>query len=1174
MSQVQQLVDMGFAEADAKRALAQVGNLEQAVERLLSGGGGEPDPPPAPVNLAGGNFGIAGGAGAGGGGAGRPDAPPTLLKPTPLLPAGALRNQEATGDLSTGVTQPPPPTVRDAEDLDLSTALEMSMREQQEGPALATEGARQQGLPCGLLNIGNTCYVNSLLQTLIHIDEFREQMLRYRIPAELQELPAQCEAGTNGVVDLSIAAADPELTEVANKEEGTRSVADAQRESRKEHGVQLASELRHLFAYSLFTKRSCIDPSRLLSKLVDRIGQKLPIGNQEDVGEFMLKLLEQLEEGLRSGKFIEVADAIKGEPVDAGGIRVAADGAAPIEDSGGTRGPPGIGPLDGDCREPEEEAAGTTDAAPVQGGSVTAQQPLNSAAWAAFSGAATGAREVEPAAPEAPDKEGKDSRLSLLQSLLFGEQEQIFSYREGGEAVTCETASQEEPRKRELGDELAPSKGGLVVNEERSEFLHIFLDVKHRSLYNAWEAARCTEVDYTTPQGTNTTASTSTWIRRLPKLLFFQLQRVAFNQETKAQVKLDDKFEFDATLHVDRFLLENRKLAMQVADHVEGLRQRREELAEALRRFEDFRGRPGLGVHDVLDWAADCLEGNAQEPEACALPSPSCAAAVAASAGQGASREAELLTELRRAAPSAASLLRGLRDVCGAQAQRLRSDISGLDEEIGQAYAGLREQAYELYAIWIHSGIAGSGHYLAYLRDWQQDRWYRLDDAVTSVVDWEDVRLAAVGQEGSNTSAYVLVYVEAELAAAQRKPRDSAAVLLAAEAAVPRELQVEIHRDNEALIEEQAQREIRIAEQDLRRHAEAIFQHYAGLIHQWEPLKRTADSMGNPHDLQGRKFLHDAALLQFDLFIYRLHGEQEVFTLLIQQSVEAQRMDRKWKEEDEGCILYFLSQRLRSQSCYASMLREKLPAGNSKQVQCELVPLDLTKLDMQYQTILTQAHVIDEALQLLKNDRGDLVKAIGMLAFIWAKWNLEQEDKFRQNEVLLLMSALIYNTVNLLWQKRSSLDASLATFQPACEFFLQLLYAVEWPKSWKTPLIGQLQGLFPQANVPSPGRGARSADVGNAGHSAELKEAILKHPLTMREARLEELKHSHPEPGQEFFERHRALYAWVMQGDEAIAQEFVISQVPSKTTSPTTTSPTRGQPVEQSRAPGGAGGSS
>jgi len=62
---------------------------------------------------------------------------------------------------------------------------------------------------------------------------------------------------------------------------------------------------------------------------------------------------------------------------------------------------------------------------------------------------------------------------------------------------------------------------------------------------------------------------------------------------------------------------------------------------------------------------------------------------------------------------------------------------------------------------------------------------------------------------------------------------------------------------------------------------------------------------------------------------------------------------------------------------------------------------------VQYNQVLIQAFIIDEAIRAVKEDRSQLVKTIGMLALLWATWNLEFDDKFRQTEVLLIMSALI-----------------------------------------------------------------------------------------------------------------------------------------------------------------------
>lgn len=1194
MAEVRQLIDMGFSEVDARRALREAhSDVERAVERLLAEAAGEPEPPP-PVT---------------GPPPGTPDSrgPPASQNARGLLNAA---NDDMGGGGTSGNSTLPPPTllpIKDAEDLDLNAALELSMREQQEGLAPALDVPKERGLPCGLLNIGNTCYVNSLLQTFMQIDEFRGWMLRYRSPEELPPPPEL--AATGGKATGPAAVPEPEAEEVDEATTGD--------EARRVHCVRLAAELRRLSAYGLFSERSCLDPSRLLAELVDRRGQQLPIGSQEDVGESMLKLLEQLDDGLKVGSFIEPPTIAAADPAVApssalahppAAATVSASAATPpasprpqadamaVEGGAGPgppgpgggklgtpRGPPGT--LGGESTPgaalspwgpPTPAHAGSPRGPPTPGGAGSHSNPATprgataparplgpapatAAAPAVSAPPSQGAPAKVEVAPEAGEKaldqdapedgpsepeeiEKSPSPPSLLQKLFFGEQVQVFSYRESAarpaEHGTCGTPRT--PRSSASGAEAADKpQCDLVVSEERSDFLQIFLDVKHRDLYTAWEAANNTEVDYTTPSGKQATGSTRIWIRRLPKLLFFQLQRVAFDQEKKAQVKLDDAFDFDETIYVDRFLFEHRERASQVAAATRELQARREQLQHAMDGFEAFRGRPGLAADDVLSWTADCVERNAK-----ALAAP-----------PGSPRPGKLTEELRhpdrlaaapggarlptsfaKDAPAAARVLRALRDACQEQVRGLSEELETLTSEISGAYSAFQSLPYELYAIWVHSGIAGSGHYLAYVRDWQHQRWVRFDDAVVSVVPWEDLRSAAIGQSGSHTSAYVLVYVERALALQEGRKRPEEEVLSTAESLLPPGLTEEIRRDNEALQSEQVVREARMAEQELRRHAEAVFQHYAGLVHRWEPLKRHGDQAGNPHDQKVRKTLNDPALLRFELFLYRRYSEQEVFTFLLAQSLEAQRQERVWGPAVEGRILFFLLQTIRSQRCYSGMLREKTEVAGFVP-EAELLPLDMDRMSGQYNEVLIQAHIVDEALQMLRADRSKLLQAIATLALVWARWNLDIDDKFRLSEVLLLMSSLIYNVINVLEKHHSS--GVLTTFRPACEYFMLLLLVVEWPKTWKSPLMTRVTALYPHlvASALLPRQTGQEPLT-----AREHKEAVLNHPLTKSVARWEDFEGSRPEPGEDFFERHRQLYSWVMHTDEEIATEFMATQ--------------------------------
>jgi len=566
---------------------------------------------------------------------------------------------------------------------------------------------------------------------------------------------------------------------------------------------------------------------------------------------------------------------------------------------------------------------------------------------------------------------------------------------------------------------------------------------------------------------------------------------------------------------------------------------------------------------------------------------------------------------LLRSSEPALQLLRALGSACQSRKARLEEELENLREQLRAAYDPLSTRPYELFAIWVHQGHeAKSGHYLAYLKDWRRDRWVRFSDSQVSVVPWELVKAAALGSceakaNGSSSAAYVLVYMEAALAQAQRFAGDKetiaeespesvgqpdgntegeakagastdelqkASEARAVELMPPRLLR-DIHSDNVVLRREAGSWEEQLVQRGLRRHAEAVFQHYAGLMHRWEPQKRIGDAAGNPHDTSGRKQLNDPALMCFDLFLYRLHGEQEVWAYLVAKSLEAQRPVRNWSPEDEGQVLYFLAATLRSQDCYAKMLVEMDPVTEDTGAlirEAEMVPMDMVQLSAQYDKVLVTAHILDSALQNMKSAydkapkllpavlsgerhreasgaapvQSQLPHSVGLLARLWATWNLEAEYKFRQNEVLLVMSVLIYNTVDVIEKNLKTLpEKRLESLRETCEYFFVLLHCVEWPKSWKAPLQGRIQTLFPKAPqalqnaiLPVLQEKARTVLL-----PAEQKQMVLLQPLSLAEPRsIEDFQNTRPEPSQEFFESHRTLFSWVMQNDEALARHLVL----------------------------------
>ena len=69
------------------------------------------------------------------------------------------------------------------------------------------------------------------------------------------------------------------------------------------------------------------------------------------------------------------------------------------------------------------------------------------------------------------------------------------------------------------------------------------------------------------------------------------------------------------------------------------------------------------------------------------------------------------------------------------------------------------QNTVRVFAVWIHSGVATTGHYWAYLRDFKDNKWRKFNDVFVSDVDEKTVFEDAVGGPNSSVSAYFLVRI-------------------------------------------------------------------------------------------------------------------------------------------------------------------------------------------------------------------------------------------------------------------------------------------------------------------------------------------------------------------------------------------------------------------------------
>lgn len=127
---------------------------------------------------------------------------------------------------------------------------------------------RHSGNYVGLKNVGNTCYFNSLIQTIFQIKELLTSILEFQPPEDIDKLLSEMKVS------------DPIIIK------------------RKKGCLKLVLATKKLFTLMLLGNKKILDPSEVTNSLIDAQGKSIKIGEQLDIGEFAINFFERIEEGL------------------------------------------------------------------------------------------------------------------------------------------------------------------------------------------------------------------------------------------------------------------------------------------------------------------------------------------------------------------------------------------------------------------------------------------------------------------------------------------------------------------------------------------------------------------------------------------------------------------------------------------------------------------------------------------------------------------------------------------------------------------------------------------------------------------------------------------------------------------------------------------------------------
>ncbi|EKX33566.1 hypothetical protein GUITHDRAFT_120258 [Guillardia theta CCMP2712] len=250
-------------------------------------------------------------------------------------------------------------------------------------------------------------------------------------------------------------------------------------------------------------------------------------------------------------------------------------------------------------------------------------------------------------------------------------------------------------------DEKTSDSNETVISSSSCEFHELILDISRGDLHGALE-------DYVEAQVDDYHGECSQGN-----------QRVSYDKDIQAPVKVNDRFTFPNELFMDRYLLAHKTKLMPRRIKRNELRHKFDHLNQKLQHLLHFSS-TGLERTDVA--ADEYLRG-------------AMAFLKERSEGGGLEKVDHVL-----------EMLSSLTS---------QTQLQDIQKQIDLLFAEFNSDRYSLFAVLVHDGLAGSGHYWVYIK--RQDGWLKYSDAEVASVEEKEVWEMSEGGK-KNASAYCLMY--------------------------------------------------------------------------------------------------------------------------------------------------------------------------------------------------------------------------------------------------------------------------------------------------------------------------------------------------------------------------------------------------------------------------------
>lgn len=563
--------------------------------------------------------------------------------------------------------------------------------------------------PAGLNNIGNTCYLNSLLQYYFVIEQLRDYILNFNEVFSAEDFEKDEKY---------------QIRRIGGRTVGLKET---------ERSYQFMYQLRDLYYQLIHENDKCVTPSRELAYLAfSPISFEVEFeieSNEKDDSSKNLdadKLLTTAAEDDESKKLIEMSlnEFYKGEgpnedskPVDDQVIDLTNDDVN----------------SNGDGKKSNSKLTTDTDNADnstSDDGSILAPDEL----------------------PKEPEKK-KTAAVCKISADQFESAFEIGSQQDVTECISNVLTQIESAMKPDILEEdneqvdmvkklfYGKTKQRLVPVDSRTKeellngnvrtkvesFLNLIVNIGDhpKDIYDALDTF-FTEDLLELEDGE---VKRSLTIIELPNILQIQIQRVQFDRERLIPVKSNEPIPFEEKLYMDRYLetsdqaiIDKRTELFHWKRRVQELNQKKQEIMST--------NEQGMSIRDVLKATRSYLSSESVKDLSIPI-------------------DMNTLEVLDLEIDRLENVLLGINN-----------ELDILHNNINKQFKGFNKVGYSIFAIFIHRGQASYGHYFIYIRDPKSNVYRKYNDEVVSEVPVEEVFNFS---DGNTATPYYLTFIKDDL---------------------------------------------------------------------------------------------------------------------------------------------------------------------------------------------------------------------------------------------------------------------------------------------------------------------------------------------------------------------------------------------------------------------------